>query len=79
MYIPISNPQGGGVDISSLLGKKSGVRAKLSWNIGKAKDKDSSPKHLIHSPERYPQKRSRRFMRKEETKWKIYQAERGWL
>jgi len=43
MYISINTPQGGGVDIPSFSGKKPGVRRKLSWTIGKVKEKDSIP------------------------------------
>jgi hypothetical protein len=42
MYIPIRNPQGDGVDISSFSGKEPGGRRNLSRNIGKIKHKDST-------------------------------------
>jgi hypothetical protein len=38
-YIPIRNPQGGGVDTSSFSGKKPGLRRILSLNIGKGMER----------------------------------------
>jgi hypothetical protein len=43
MYIPIRKSQGGGVNIYPLLGKKPGVRRKLSSNLSKVKNKDLTP------------------------------------
>ena len=44
MYIPINNPQGGDENISSFDEAEAGCSIILvSWNIGKVKNKDSTP------------------------------------